>query len=134
MGAADRHSALPLTAAARPSTADRTLVSLTPKAAGRVFSIKSLRKAYENVVVAAKLERALPNAAAHVRILGRHARRSVKELQELLGHSTLTMTLRYATSLGPPKFQCKVQRKKVFPPKARSLILVSRQGLEPWTP
>src|SRR5207247_7975966 len=68
---------------------------LTPKTAGRVFSTRSLRKA--NVAVAAKLDDVNFHTLRHTFASCAVMRGvSVKELQELLGHSTLTITLRYA--------------------------------------
>jgi integrase len=88
----------------------RALVNLTPKTAGRVFSTKSLRKAYENAVVAAKVDDANFHTLRHTFASWAVMRGvSLKELQELLGHSTLTMTLRYA-HLAPERLRTAVNR------------------------
>jgi len=88
----------------------RALVSLTPKTAGRVFSTRSLRKAYENAVVAAKLDDVNFHTLRHTFASWAVMRGvNVKELQELLGHSTLTMTLRYA-HLAPERLRTAVSR------------------------
>jgi integrase len=87
------------------------LVSLGPKESGRVFRKQSLRKAYENAVSNAKL---LEDVNFHTL---RHTFASwavmrgvsLKELQELLGHSSLAMTMRYA-HLAPERLRSAVTR------------------------
>jgi integrase len=73
------------------------LVTLNPRASGRVFKTKSVRKAYENAVTDAKLDDVNFHTLRHT--FGSWAVMrgvSLNELQELLGHSSLAMTMRYA--------------------------------------
>ena len=66
------------------------LVSLGPKESGRVFGKQSLRKAYENAVSNAKLEDVNFHTLRHTFASWAVMRgASLKELQELLGHSSL---------------------------------------------
>jgi hypothetical protein len=75
---------------------------------GRVFKTRYISPPTNNAVETAQLDdvtfHTLP---AHVRIVGDHARVTLKELQELLGHSSLAMTMRYADlasgAQGPPR-------------------------------
>ena len=53
--------------------------------------------------------RTLPHPPAHVRVLGSHAGVTLKELQELLGHASLAMTMRYA-HLAPEHLRTAVTR------------------------
>jgi len=86
------------------------LVSLNPKASGRVFRTKSVRKAYENAVINAKLDDVNFHTLRHTFASWAVMRGvSLKELQELLGHSSLAMTMRYA-HLAPERLRSAVTR------------------------
>jgi integrase len=86
------------------------LVTLNPKAAGRVFRTKSVRKAYENAVANAKLDDVNFHTLRHTFASWAVMRGvSLKELQELLGHSSLAMTMRYA-HLAPERLRSAVTR------------------------
>ncbi len=115
------------------------LVTLNPRASGRVFRTKSVRKAYENAVTNAKLDDVNFHTLRHT--FGSWAVMrgvSLKELQELLGHSSLAMTMRYAhlapeasarrsrawkgsPAASPPLNQRKRQRKAPAPSKGSCL-------------
>jgi integrase len=86
------------------------LVTLNPKASGRVFRTKSVRKAYENAVTNAQLDDVNFHALRHTFASWAVMRGvSLKELQELLGHSSLAMTMRYA-HLAPERLRSAVAR------------------------
>ena len=86
------------------------LVSLGPKQSGRVFRKQSLRKAYENAVGNAKLDDVNFHTLRHTFASWAVMRGvSLKELQELLGHSSLAMTMRYA-HLAPERLRSAVTR------------------------
>ena len=86
------------------------LVSLGPKESGRVFRKHSLRKAYENAVRNAKLDDVNFHTLRHTFASWAVIRGvSLKELQELLGHSSLAMTMRYA-HLAPERLRSAVTR------------------------
>ena len=86
------------------------LVTLNPKASGRVFRSKSVRKAYENAVSNAKLDDVNFHTLRHTFASWAVMRGvSLKELQELLGHGTLAMTMRYA-HLAPERLRSAVTR------------------------
>jgi integrase len=73
------------------------LVGLGPKDTGRVFRKLSLRKASENAVSNAKLDDVNFHTLRHTFASWAVMRGvSLKELQELLDHSSLAMTMRYA--------------------------------------
>jgi len=86
------------------------LVTLTPKPSGRVFRTRSVRKAYENAVANAKLDDVNFHTLRHTFASWAVMRGvSLKELQELLGHSSLAMTMRYA-HLAPERLRSAVTR------------------------
>jgi hypothetical protein len=74
-----------------------TLVGLGPKASGRVFKTRYLKTAYNNAVEAAQLDDVTFHTLGHTFASWAVMRGfTLKELQELLGHSSLAMTIRYA--------------------------------------
>jgi integrase len=86
------------------------LVSFGPRDSGRVFRKQSLRKAYENAVGNAKLDDVNFHTLRHTFASWAVMRGvSLKELQELLGHSSLAMTMRYA-HLAPERLRSAVAR------------------------
>jgi integrase len=88
----------------------RALVSLEPKEAGRVFRTRSIRTAFENAVKAAKLDDVTFHSLRHTFASWAMMRGvSLKELQELLGHSSLAMTMWYA-HLAPERLRTAVSR------------------------
>jgi len=86
------------------------LVALAPKAEGRVFRSGSIRTAYENAVTAAKLDDVTFHTLRHTFAAWAAMRGvSMAELKELLGHSNLTMTMRYV-HLAPAHLRAAVSR------------------------
>jgi integrase len=95
-----------------PLNADsyRSLVSLEPKVSGRVSRTRSIRIAFENAVSTAKLEEVTFHTLRHTFASWAAMKGvSLKELQELLGHHSLTMTMRYA-HLSPEHLRSAVAR------------------------
>ncbi|PYN39859.1 MAG: integrase [Candidatus Rokuibacteriota bacterium] len=88
----------------------QALVSLTPKAEGRVFQTRFIKTAYNNAVAIAKLDDVNFHTLRHTFASWAVMRGvSLKELQELLGHSSLAMTMRYA-HLAPEHLRAAVSR------------------------
>ena len=86
------------------------LVSFNQRESARVFKNQSLRKAYENAVSNAKLDDVNFHTLRHTFASWAVMRSvSLKELQELLGHSSLAMTMRYA-HLAPERLRSAVTR------------------------
>ena len=86
------------------------LVSFNQRESARVFKNHSLRKAYENAVSNAKLDDVNFHTLRHTFASWAVMRSvSLKELQELLGHSSLAMTMRYA-HLAPERLRSAVTR------------------------
>lgn len=83
---------------------------LGPKADGRVFKTRYIQTAYNNAVEAAKLDDVNFHTLRHTFASWAVMRSvTVKELQELLGHASLTMTMRYA-HLAPEHLRTAVSR------------------------
>lgn len=75
------------------------LVGLGRKAEGRVFKTRYIKTAYNNAVAAAKLDDVNFHTLRHTFASWAVMRGvSLKELQELLGHASLTMTCGTRTS------------------------------------
>jgi integrase len=73
------------------------LIGLGPKTAGRVFKTRYIQTAYNNAVEAAKLDDVNFYTLRHTFASWAIMRGvTLKELQELLGHAALAMTMRYA--------------------------------------
>jgi len=88
----------------------RALVSLGPKANGRVFKTRYIQTAYNNAVAAAKLDDVNFHTLRHTFASWSVMRGvTLKELQELLGHASLAMTMRYA-HLAPEHLRAAVSR------------------------
>jgi integrase len=86
------------------------LVGLGPKDSGRVFQTRYIQTAYNNAVVAAKLDDVNFHTLRHTFASWAVMRGvSLKELQELLGHASLAMTMRYA-HLAPERLRTAVSR------------------------
>jgi len=93
-----------------PGAIRRALVGLGPKAEGRVFKTRYIKTAYNNAVAAAKLDDVNFHTLRHTFASWAAMRGvSLKELQELLGHASLTMTMRYA-HLAPERLRTAVTR------------------------
>jgi site-specific recombinase XerD len=87
-----------------------TEITLNPKASGRIFETKSVWKACENAVANANLDEVNFHTLRHTFASWAIMRGvSLKELQELLGHSSLAMTMRYA-HLAPERLRSAVTR------------------------
>jgi integrase len=88
----------------------RALVGLGSKTAGRVFKTRYIQTAYNNAVEAAKLDDVNFHTVRHT-FASWAVMRGVtpKELQELLGHASLAMTMRYA-HLAPEHLRIAVSR------------------------
>src|SRR5882724_1194769 len=81
-----------------------------PRAEGRVFKTRYIKTAYNNAVDAAKLDDVNFHTRRHTFASWAVMRGvSLKELQELLGHASLTMTMRYA-HLAPERLRTAVTR------------------------
>src|SRR5438552_18538578 len=88
----------------------RALVSLAPKTEGRVFQTRFIKTAYDNAVAAAKLDDVNFHTLRHTFASWAVMRGvTLKELQELLGHASLAMTMRYA-HLAPEHLRTAVSR------------------------
>jgi len=88
----------------------RALVNLTPKAEGRVFQTRFIKTAHNNAVTVAKLDDVNFHTLRHTFASWAITRGvTLKELQELLGHSSLAMTMRYA-HLAPEHLRTAVGR------------------------
>jgi integrase len=88
----------------------RALVVLGPRAGGRVFKTRYIKTAYNNAVEVAKLDDVTFHTLRHTFASWAIMRGvTLKELQELLGHSSLTMTMRYA-HLAPEHLRTAVSR------------------------
>lgn len=88
----------------------RALVGLGPKAAGRVFKTRYIQTAYNNAVAVAKLDDVNFHTLRHTFASWAVMRGvTLKELQELLGHASLAMTMRYA-HLAPEHLRTAVSR------------------------
>ena len=88
----------------------RALVSLGPKDNGRVFRTRYIKTAYNSAVTTAKLDDVNFHRLRHTFASSAVMRGiTLKELQELLGHSTLAMTMRYA-HLAPEHLRTAVAR------------------------
>jgi integrase len=88
----------------------QALVGLGPKAAGRVFKTRYIQTAYNNAIDAAQLDDVTFHTLRHTFASWAVMRGvTLKELQELLGHSSLAMTMRYA-HLAPEHLRTAVSR------------------------
>jgi integrase len=86
------------------------LVGLRPKGSGRVFKTRYIKTAYNNAVEAAQLDDVTFHTLRHTFASWAVMRGvTLKELQELLGHSSLAMTMRYA-HLAPEHLRTAVGR------------------------
>ena len=88
----------------------RALVGLGPKGSGRVFKTRYIKTAYNNAVETAQLDDVTFHTLRHTFASWAIMRGvTLKELQELLGHSSLAMTMRYA-HLAPEHLRTAVSR------------------------
>jgi integrase len=86
------------------------LSSLGPRSEGRVFKVRDPRQSYRHAVRRAKLDDVTFHTLRHTFASWAMMRgASLKELQELLGHASLTMTMRYA-HLAPERLKQAVSR------------------------
>jgi integrase len=100
----------------------RALVSLGPRDSGRVFQTHYIKTAYNNAVKAAKLTDVNFHTLRHTFASWAVMRGvTLKELQELLGHASLTMTMRYA-HLAPEHLRTAVTRLEGLTGKATQPI------------
>jgi len=88
----------------------RALVGLGPKTDGQVFKTRYIQTAYNNAVATAKLDDVNFHTLRHTFASWAVMRGvTLKELQELLGHASLAMTMRYA-HLAPEHLRTAVSR------------------------
>jgi integrase len=88
----------------------RALVSLSPQESGHLFDTKTINRSYMNAVESAKLDDVNFHTLRHTFASWAMMRgASLRELQELLGHATLQMTMRYA-HLSPDRLRTAVSR------------------------
>jgi integrase len=88
----------------------RALVGLGPKDSGRVFKTRYIKTAYNNAVEAAQLDDVTFHTLRHTFASWAIMRGvTLKELQELLGHSSLAIPMRYA-HLAPEHLRTAVSR------------------------
>jgi len=100
----------------------RALVSLGPKDSGRVFQTRYIKSAYNNAVKVARLHDVNFHTLRHTFASWAVMRGvALKELQELLGHASLTMTMRYA-HLAPEHLRTAVSRLEGLTNKATQKI------------
>jgi integrase len=86
------------------------LSALGPRSEGRVFKVRDPRQSYRHAVRRAKLDDVTFHTLRHTFASWAMMRgASLKELQELLGHASLTMTMRYA-HLAPERLKQAVSR------------------------
>jgi integrase len=86
------------------------LSSLGPRSEGRVFKVSDPRQSYRHAVRRAKLDDVTFHTLRHTFASWAMMRgASLKELQELLGYASLTMTMRYA-HLAPERLKQAVSR------------------------
>jgi integrase len=86
------------------------LTHLGPRSEGRVFKVRDPRQSYRHAVRRAKLEDVTFHTLRHTFASWAMMKgASLKELQELLGHASLTMTMRYA-HLAPERLKQAVSR------------------------
>jgi Phage integrase family len=79
------------------------LVRLGQKSSGRVFKTRYIKTAYNNAVDAAQLDDVTFHTLRHTFASWAVMRGvTLRELQELLGHSSLAMTMRYAHLVPEP--------------------------------
>lgn len=125
----------------------KALVGLGPTSNGRVFKTRYIQTAYNNAVAAAKLDDVNFHTLRHTCASWAVMRGvTLKELQELLGHASPAMTMRYA-HLAPERLRTAVtcleglagsqpasvsaqpQRKRLSRPRRRF-----RSSCEDWLP
>jgi integrase len=88
----------------------KALVALGPKEGGRVVGRRYIKRAYNTAVKAARLDDVTFHTLRHTFASWAVMRGvTLKELQELLGHATLAMTMRYA-HLAPEHLRSAVSR------------------------
>jgi integrase len=109
----------------------RALVSLGPRTNGRVFKTRYIQTAYNNAVAVAKLDDVNFHTLRHTFASWAVMRGvTLKELQELLGHSSLTMTMRYA-HLAPEHLRAAVSRLEGLTSTEPTKVLAQELAQEP---
>jgi integrase len=110
----------------------RALVGLGPKADGRVFKTHYVQTAYNHVVEAAKLDDVNFHTLRHTFASWAVMRGvTLKELQELLGHASLTMTMRYA-HLAPEHLRTTVSRLEGLASPRPAVVSAQASAQEPF--
>ena len=110
----------------------RALVGLGPKADGRVLKTHYIQTAYNNAVEAAKLDDVNFHTLRHTFASWAVMRGvTLKELQELLGHASLTMTMRYA-HLAPEHLRTAVSRLEGLASPRPALVSAQASAQEPF--
>jgi integrase len=109
----------------------RALVGLSPKSSGRVFKARYIKTAYNNAVEAAQLDDVTFHTLRHTFASWAVMRGvTLKELQELLGHSSLAMTMRYA-HLAPENLRAAVSRLEGLTSTEPTKVLAQELAQEP---
>jgi integrase len=109
----------------------RALVCIGPKAGGRVFKTRYIQTAYNNAVAAAKLDDVNFHTLRHTFASWAVMRGvTLKELQELLGHASLAMTMRYA-HLAPEHLRTAVSRLEGLTSTEPTKVLAQELAQEP---
>jgi integrase len=107
------------------------LVSLGRKSSGRVFKTRYIKTAYNNAVEAAQLDDVTFHTLRHTFASWAVMRGvTMKELQELLGHSSLAMTMRYA-HLAPEHLRTAVSRLEGLTGTEPTKVLAQELAQEP---
>jgi integrase len=107
------------------------LVNLGPQSSGRVFKTRYIKTAYNNAVEAAQLDDVTFHTLRHTFASWAVMRGvALKELQELLGHSSLAMTMRYA-HLAPEHLRTAVSRLEGLTSSEPTKVLAQELAQEP---
>ncbi len=112
----------------------QALVGLDPKDEGRVFKTRFIKTAYNNAVEAAKLDDVNFHTLRHTFASWAVMRGvTLKELQELLGHASLAMTMRYA-HLAPEHLRTAVSRLEGLTSREPATVSTQASTQEPVEP
>jgi len=109
----------------------RALVGLEPRSNGRVFKTRYIQTAYNNAVAVAMLDDVNFHTLRHTFASWAVMRGvTLRELQELLGHASLAMTMRYA-HLAPEHLRAAVGRLEGLTSTEPTKVLAQELAQEP---